>query len=152
HGSIQGYPNGQAITRSEFFSASADIFVPAALENQIGPDEARALQVRLVAEGANGPTNPAGEAILNERGIAVLPDILANAGGVTVSYYEWVQNRRSESWTITDVDDRLEKAMRLGCQQMYDLAHRYGCSYRIACYAGAVERLRVAYEQRGIFP
>lgn len=152
HGSIQGYPNGQPITRSEFFAISADIFVPAALENQIGPDEARALQVRLVAEGANGPTNPAGEAILNERGIAVLPDILANAGGVTVSYYEWVQNRRSESWTITDVDDRLEKAMRLGCQQMYDLAHRYNTSYRIACYAGAVERLRVAYEQRGLFP
>jgi len=152
NGSIQGYPNGQAFSRAEFFGVQADIFVPAALENQVGAEEARALQVRLVAEGANGPTNPAGEAVLKERGIAVLPDILANAGGVTVSYYEWVQNRRSESWTITDVDERLEKAMRLGYQHMHDVAHRYGCSYRIACYAVALERLRAVYEQRGIFP
>ncbi len=152
NGSINGYPNGEPITREEFFQANADIFVPAALENQIGAEEASALQVRLIAEGANGPTNPAGEAILDERGIAVLPDVIANAGGVTVSYYEWVQNRRSESWTIVDVDDRLERAMRLGCQHMHDIAHRYGCSYRLACYAAALERLRVVYEQRGIFP
>jgi len=152
NGSIQGYPNGQPITRAEFFGVTADIFVPAALENQIGDEEARALQVRLVAEGANGPTNPAGEAVLKERGIEVLPDLLANAGGVTVSYYEWVQNRRSESWTSADVDHRLAKAMHQGCQHMYDLAHRYGCSYRLACYAAALERLRIVYEQRGIFP
>ncbi len=152
NGSIQGYPNGEAISRSEFFEVTADIFVPAALENQIGDEEAKALQVRLIAEGANGPTNPAGEEVLKQRGIPVLPDVLANAGGVTVSYYEWVQNRRSESWTITDVDERLEKAMRLGCQHMHDLAHRYGCSYRLACYAAALERLKVVYEQRGIFP
>ena len=151
-GSIQGYPNGETISRSEFFQVTADIFVPAALENQIGAEEARALQVRLIAEGANGPTNPAGEAVLAERGIPVLPDVLANAGGVTVSYYEWVQNRRSESWTITDVDERLEKAMRAGCQHMHDLAHRYGCSYRLACCAAALDRLKIVYEQRGIFP
>lgn len=152
NGSIHGYPNGQPISREEFFGVTADIFVPAALENQIGPEEASALKVRLVAEGANGPCNPAGEKILEEREIQILPDVLANAGGVTVSYYEWVQNRRSETWSITDVDDRLEKAMRAGCQKMYDTAHHYNCSLRLACYAGALERLRTVYEQRGIFP
>lgn len=152
HGSIQGYPNGQAISRAEFFGVQADIFVPAALENQIGVEEARALQVRLVAEGANGPCHPAGEKIMQERGIEVLPDVIANAGGVTVSYYEWVQNRKSESWTIADVDERLEKAMRSGCARMYDLARRHGTSYRLACYAAALERLQAVYESRGIFP
>jgi len=152
NGSIAGYPNGEVITREEFFAASADIFVPAALENQIGADEANALKVRLVAEGANGPTNPEGERVLQERGVEVLPDVLANAGGVTVSYYEWVQNRRSESWTLADVEKRLEKAMRLGSQHMHDVASRYNCSYRVACYAAALERLKTVYELRGIFP
>src|SRR5690606_15581679 len=149
HGSIQGYPNGQVIDRAEFFGVAADIFIPAALENQIGATEAAALKVRLVAEGANGPCNPEGEKVLLDRGIAVLPDILANAGGVTVSYYEWVQNRRSETWSIADVDDRLERAMREGCKHMYDLAHHYNCDYRLACYAGALMRLQTVYEQRG---
>lgn len=152
HGSISGYPNGDSISRKEFFGVTADLFIPAALENQIGPEEAQALQVKLVAEGANGPCNPEGEAVLAERGIEVLPDILANAGGVTVSYYEWVQNRRSETWTLADVDSRLERAMRDGCRQMYDLAGLHGCSLRIACYAAALQRLRTVYEQRGIFP
>lgn len=151
-GSIQGYPNGVSIDRQEFFGISADIFIPAALENQIGPEEARALKVRLVAEGANGPCNPDGEKVLHDRGIEVLPDVLANAGGVTVSYYEWVQNRRSETWTLADVDKRLEKAMRTGCRHMYDVAHHHNCSYRLACYIAALSRLQTVYEQRGIFP
>jgi len=111
NGSIAGYANGQRITREEFFGVQADVFVPAALENQVGAHEAEALQVRLVAEGANGPCSPEGEAVLARRGIEVLPDVLANAGGVTVSYYEWVQNRRSEQWALEEVEERLEKAM-----------------------------------------
>src|SRR5687768_3912489 len=111
NGSIAGYANGQSITREEFFGVQADIFVPAALENQVGASEAEALQVRLVAEGANGPCSPEGEAVLERRGIEVLPDVLANAGGVTVSYYEWVQNKRSETWNIEEVDEKLERAM-----------------------------------------
>ncbi len=152
HGSISGYPNGQAIEREEFFGLDADIFIPAALENQVREPEARALKVRLVAEGANGPCTPAAEKILEERGICVLPDILVNAGGVTVSYYEWVQNRRSETWTLAEVEQRLEKAMHQGSQLMHDVAGRYKCGFRIACYAAALERLRTVYEQRGIFP
>ena len=102
----RGLPGRQARSRARSSSRiKADIFVPAALENQIGDDEANALQVRLVAEGANGPCTPEGETILLERGIDVLPDVLANAGGVTVSYYEWVQNKRSRALDLEEVDD-----------------------------------------------
>jgi glutamate dehydrogenase (NAD(P)+) len=151
-GSIAGYENGEEISREDFFALPADIFVPAALENQVGQEEASRLQVRLVAEGANGPCNPEGEKVLADRGIYVLPDVLANAGGVTVSYYEWVQNRRSESWPEREVATRLEAAMKQGAHSMYDMARRLECPPRIACYAVALERLITVYEQRGIFP
>ena len=152
HGSISGYPNGVKITRDEFFGTEADIFVPAALENQVGEAEASLLKVRLVAEGANGPTTPAGDQVLESRGIYVIPDILANAGGVTVSYYEWVQNRRSERWHIEEVEERLERAMRHTYQRAWDFAEKNECSMRIASYGLALERLSQAYLERGIFP
>jgi len=152
HGSIAGYPAGQKISREEFFGISADIFIPAALENQIGPAEAEALNVQLVAEGANGPCSPEGEAVLKRRGIPILPDVLANAGGVTVSYYEWVQNRRSEQWTLEEVDEKLEFAMK----DAYDRVERFGrahnCDFRIACYGVALSRLAQVYSEREIFP
>lgn len=152
NGSISGYANGVKITREEFFATEADIFVPAALENQLGAEEARLLKVRLVAEGANGPTTPEGDAVLAERGIFVIPDILANAGGVTVSYYEWVQNRRSEKWGLDEVERRLELAMRNTYQRVMDFADKHACDARTACYAVALERLAQAYLERGIFP
>jgi glutamate dehydrogenase (NAD(P)+) len=152
HGSISGYPNGVKITREEFFATEADIFVPAALENQVGETEAGVLKVRLVAEGANGPTTPAGDHVLENKGIFVIPDILANAGGVTVSYYEWVQNRRSEKWHIEEVDERLERAMRDAYQRAMDFSEKHECTMRTACYGLALERLSQAYVERGIFP
>jgi glutamate dehydrogenase (NAD(P)+) len=152
NGSIAGYANGQKISREEFFAVQADLFVPAALENQVGPLEAEALQVKLVAEGANGPCSPDGEAVLLRRGIEVLPDVLANAGGVTVSYYEWVQNRRSEQWTLEEVDERLERAMLDAYDRMAQFARQNGCSNRIACYGVAMQRLAQVYVDREIFP
>jgi len=152
HGSIAGYANGQQITRDEFFSVQADLFVPAALENQVGAAEAEALQVRLVAEGANGPCSPEGEAVLARRGIELLPDVLANAGGVTVSYYEWVQNRRSEQWALEEVEERLEKAMLDAFDRMTHFAKTHGCSNRIACYGVSLQRLAQVYLDREIFP
>ncbi|HET9953830.1 MAG TPA: Glu/Leu/Phe/Val dehydrogenase [Polyangiaceae bacterium] len=152
HGSIAGYPNGSSITREEFFGIQADLFVPAALENQVGAAEAEALQVRLVAEGANGPCSPEGEQVLRRRGIDILPDVLANAGGVTVSYYEWVQNKRSESWTLEEVDDRLERAMVDAYDRMEHFANTHDCDFRLACYGVALERLTRAYLDREIFP
>ncbi|EYF05751.1 Glu/Leu/Phe/Val family dehydrogenase [Chondromyces apiculatus] len=152
HRSIAGYPGGKPITREEFFRIKADIFTPAALENQIGIDEGRSLQVRLVAEGANGPCTPEGERVLLDRGIDILPDVLANSGGVTVSYYEWVQNKRSESWTIEEVDMRLEKAMKKAYREVSEIARQKKSSLRIAAYCVALQRIAAAYGEREIFP
>jgi glutamate dehydrogenase/leucine dehydrogenase len=152
HGSIAGYPGGKAITREEFFKQKADIFAPCALENQIGESEARWLDCKMVVEGANGPCNPAGEKILLERGIDILPDVLANSGGVTVSYYEWVQNKRSESWTEEEVDAKLEKAMTRAYREVADFARQNKVDRRVAAYAIALARIEAVYKEREIFP
>lgn len=152
HGSLEGYPRGEQITRTEFFETAADIFVPAALENQVGQAEATALKTRLVVEGANGPVNPDGEAVLADRGIAVIPDVLANSGGVTVSYYEWVQNRNSEHWDEETVETRLLHVMRRGYQRTMFFARKHGVDPRTAAYALALESLATSYAERGIFP
>jgi glutamate dehydrogenase (NAD(P)+) len=152
HGSIAGYPGGKSITREEFFATKADIFAPCALENQIGELEAKSLNVRLVAEGANGPTHPLGEKILLDRGIDILPDVLANSGGVTVSYYEWVQNKRSEGWSEEEVDVKLERAMIRSYKEVSDFARTKKCDRRIAAYALALHRIEEVYHEREIFP
>jgi glutamate dehydrogenase (NAD(P)+) len=152
HGSIAGYESGQKISREEFFATKADLFVPAALENQIGVDEAKALNVRVIAEGANGPTTPEGEQILLQKGIDILPDVLANAGGVTVSYYEWIQNKRSETWDLEEVDARLETAMKRAYHRTRSFAREHGTSMRVAAYGLALEKLGQAYKERDIFP
>jgi glutamate dehydrogenase (NAD(P)+) len=152
NGSIEGYPRGDTISRSEFFETKADLFIPAALENQIGAAEASALQVQLVAEGANGPVNPDGEAVLFERGIPVIPDVLANSGGVTVSYYEWVQNRNSEHWEVERVDEQLRHVMRRGYQRTMFFAEKHRVDPRTAAYGLALESLATSYAERGIFP
>jgi glutamate dehydrogenase (NAD(P)+) len=126
--------------------------IPAALHNQIGDYEARTMNVSVVVEGANGPTTTEGDAILHERGIDVIPDILANAGGVTVSYYEWVQNRRQEKWDLDEVDTRLEKAMRRAYRRSFELSRERKCTMREASYALALQRLAQVYAARGIFP
>ncbi len=151
-GSIAGYPGGKPITREEFFATKADIFAPCALENQVGEVEARMLNVKLVAEGANGPCAPAGERVLLERGIDILPDVLANAGGVTVSYYEWCQNKRSETWTEEEVDARLEAAMTRAYREVSEFARQKKCDLRMAAYAIALQRIESVYKEREIFP
>jgi hypothetical protein len=152
HGSVAGYPSGQVITREEFFATRCDLFIPAALEGQIGVAEAKALECRVIAEGANGPTMPEGEKVLQERGITVIPDVLANSGGVTVSYYEWVQNKRSESWDLEEVDARLETAMKRAYKEVSDFARTRDTDLRRAAYCVALERLQAAYRERDIFP
>ena len=152
HGSIAGYPGGKPITREEFFATKADIFAPCALENQIGESEAKALDVKLVVEGANGPSSPAGERILLDKGVDILPDVLANSGGVTVSYYEWVQNKRSETWTEEEVDARLEVTMKRAYREVSDFARQKKCDMRVAAYAIALHRIEAVYKEREIFP
>jgi glutamate dehydrogenase (NAD(P)+) len=152
NGSIKDYDSGDPCTRAEFFAARADIMIPAALHNQIGEAEARALQARVILEGANGPVMDEAEGVLRERGIDVIPDILANAGGVTVSYYEWVQNGRQESWDLEEVDERLERAMKRTYRRVVEFARERDCTLREAAYAMALRRLGAVYKQRLIFP
>ncbi len=151
-GAIAGYPAGKTITREEFWSAKVDICAPCALENQIGEEEAAAIQARVVVEGANGPTHPIGEKVLLDRGIDILPDVMANSGGVTVSYYEWVQNKRSESWTLEEVDEKLEAAMKRVYRAVDTFSRQKKVDRRIAAYALALQRIEAVYKEREIFP
>jgi glutamate dehydrogenase (NAD(P)+) len=151
-GSVAGYPGSHAITREEFFAFKADIFIPAALELEIGIPEARALNVKLIVEGANGPTETAAEPILHEKGIQLIPDILANSGGVVVSYYEWLQNKRSERWDLEEVEERLAKRMKRTFLAVSEYAAQKKCDWRMAAMCIALDRIGRAYLERGIFP
>lgn len=152
HGGVGRYPRGESIDHEAFFQTPADIFVPAAMENQITAETAQRLRVRLVAEGANGPTNPEGDAFLRERGIDVVPDILCNAGGVVVSYFEWLQNKRSEFWDLEEVDAKLLRRMSTAYQSVRDKARDLNVDLRTAAYIIALSRLETVYKERGIFP
>jgi glutamate dehydrogenase (NAD(P)+) len=151
-GSVVGYPATQSITRAEFFAVETDIFVPAALELEIGEAEARALRCKLIVEGANGPTDPRAEPIIAEKGIALIPDILANSGGVCVSYYEWLQNKRSEIWDLEEVEEKLAKRMKRTYLAVSEYAATRKCDWRTAAMSIALGRLAKPYSERGIFP
>ena len=151
-GQIAGYEGAERISRDEFFATPADVFIPAALENQVGGHEAELLKVRVVVEGANGPVNPEGERLLLDRGIDVVPDVLANAGGVTVSYYEWLQNKRMERWSLEEVDMKLETTMIRAYQRVRDFAKERKVAKRVAAYGLALNSLAECYALRGIFP
>lgn len=152
NGGVAGFASAKAISRDEFFAMRADIFVPAALEFQIGAHEASLLTVRCVAEGANGPTTPAGDRVMRERKIDVIPDILANSGGVIVSYFEWIQNKRSETWTLKQVDSGLREKITDAYQRVREFAVENNVDNRTAAFAVAIERLASAYLERGVFP
>jgi len=151
-GSVGGYRGATKITREEFFALEADIFVPAALELELGLAEAKSLKVKMVVEGANGPTYPEAEEHLLSKGVDVIPDILCNSGGVIVSYYEWLQNKRSEQWDHADVLARLEKRMKQTYGQVRNYVATKKTDWRTASYAIGLERLKTSYKERGIFP
>jgi glutamate dehydrogenase (NAD(P)+) len=151
-GSLEGYPGGKKLSRDEFFATEVDIFVPAALELQITAHEAKIMKCKVVVEGANGPTDLEGERILSEKGIDLIPDILANSGGVIVSYYEWLQNKRSEGWEHDEVLAKLEKRMKSTYGYVVDRMHDLKVDMRTACYAVGLERIRDVYRARGIWP
>ena len=152
HRVIAGYPRATTIDHEAFLITQADIFIPAALENQITAKTAPLLNVKLVAEGANGPTDPEGDVILQEKGIDVLPDILCNAGGVAVSYFEWLQNKRSEFWDLEEVDSKLYKKMISAYERVRDATQAHDTDRRTAAYIIALSRLEKVYKERGIFP
>lgn len=149
---VFGYPQTKAINHKTFLSTKTDIFIPAAMERQITVETAPLLNVKLVAEGANGPTDMDGDKILQNRKIAVIPDILCNSGGVIVSYFEWLQNKRCESWELEEVDSKLHKKIIDGYKRVRDTADKYKVDWRTAAYIVALSRLEKVYKERGIFP
>ena len=151
-GGVAGFPGAKAVDHKTFMATQADIFVPAALESQITKDTAPLLTVRLVAEGANGPTDLDGDRILTEKKTDLIPDVLCNSGGVIVSYFEWLQNKRSESWDLEEVDAKLERRILGGYGRVKAAATEFGTDWRTAAYIVALRRLHTIYTKRGIFP
>ncbi len=151
-GSVVEYPGTEAVSNQELLELPCDILVLAALENQVTAANAPHIKAKLIAEAANGPTTPEADEILRERGIFVLPDILANAGGVTVSYFEWVQNLQELWWDLEDVNERLEETMVRAFNNVYALHREREVDMRTAAYVLAVDRVAEALRLRGLFP
>jgi glutamate dehydrogenase (NAD(P)+) len=151
-GASAGFEGAQKVSVKAFFSTDADLFIPAALECTINDDTAPLLRVKYIAEGANGPTTPSAEKQLEGRGVQIIPDILANSGGVTVSYFEWVQNKNSEIWELEQVDSELYRKMRHATIAVLAEMKERGCNARTAAMTLALGRLERIYQERGIFP
>lgn len=150
-GLLEGYKNAQPLTNHELLTLDVDVLVPAAKEDQITKKNAAEIRAKIVAEGANGPTTPEADDILNEKGILVIPDILANAGGVTVSYFEWVQDRQGYFWSLDRVNRRLDRIMRQSFDNVYETAQKYNVPLRIGAYVLAVDKVAGALRLRGIY-
>jgi glutamate dehydrogenase (NAD(P)+) len=151
-GTIATFPDAMEVSNDELLMLPCDVLIPAAIENQITTDNANAIETRLIVEGANGPTTPGADDILNERGIVVVPDILANAGGVTVSYFEWVQDIRSYFWSEREVNTQLKRIMTRSFYDVYDLAQAKGVDLRTGALIVAVQRVAEALRIRGVWP
>ncbi len=152
HGTVQGFPGAADVTNGELLEVPCDILIPAALENQITTRNARNVKARLIAEAANGPTTPEADEILFDRGAFLIPDILCNAGGVTVSYFEWVQDLNRDHWSETVVNAKLKEIMVKAFEQTITIAKRESCNMRTAAYLLAVQRVADAMEMRGLYP
>jgi glutamate dehydrogenase (NAD(P)+) len=151
-GSVAGFPGAEVMSKDAFWDVPCDILIPAALEQQITADNAGRIQARMVIEGANGPTTPAADDILHERGVLVLPDVIANAGGVTVSYFEWVQDFSSFFWSEDEINDRLVKVMRGAFEGIWQVAEQHKVSLRTATFIVACQRILHARDLRGLYP
>jgi glutamate dehydrogenase (NAD(P)+) len=152
HGTVASYPEGREVPRAEVVEVDCDVLIPAALERQITGENAGRLSCKLVVEGANGPTTPEAEAALATRGIRVVPDVLANAGGVTVSYFEWVQDIQRYSWDAIEQQERLRRQLRAAWARVEEAAARLDVDWRTAALSVAVERVAEAAKARGIYP
>jgi len=151
-GSVVGFPGAKEVSNEEVLETKADILIPAALENQITTKNADKIQARIVGEGANGPTLPAADKVLFEKKIIVLPDVLANAGGVTVSYFEWAQDIQGYYWPLAEVKERLEQVVVRSYHDMHRVATERKVDNRTAAYVLAIQRVTDAIQFRGIYP
>ncbi|MFN4261967.1 MAG: Glu/Leu/Phe/Val family dehydrogenase, partial [Gemmataceae bacterium] len=152
HRMLLGCPYGEAISNRDLLELPCDILVPAALQNQITADNAERIQCKLLAEGANGPTTLEADEILNQKGVFILPDILANAGGVTVSYFEWVQDTQNYMWTLNEVNARLHSLLIDAFQRTLARSQKDGIDMRTAALIEGIERIAQAKLARGLFP
>jgi glutamate dehydrogenase (NAD(P)+) len=152
NGFLDGCPHGQAVGPQEVLEVPCDVLVPAAIEQQITAENADRLDCRLIVEAANGPTTPEAEEILAARRIPVVPDILANAGGVVVSYFEWVQDQQKYMWTVDQITERLRLQLAEATARVAEEAERRSLDWRTAAMAVAVERVARAAKLRGIYP
>lgn len=151
-GLIKGYPNGEVISNKELLELDVDILIPAALENAITERNANDIKAKIIVEGANGPITPEAEEILLKKGIFIVPDILANAGGVVVSYFEWVQDLQVFFWDIDEIRKRLSKMMLHAFKEVYTTMEKYNTDMRTAAYIVSIGRVASALKQRGYYP
>ncbi len=151
HRTLAGYAKGDAVTNEELLTSEVDVLLPAALENVITTKNAAQIRAKVICEGANGPTTAAADAMLDEKGIFVIPDILANAGGVTVSYFEWVQDREGYFWTEERVNEALKEIMERSFQAVLNLARQHKVNMRTAAYMLAISRVATVHRLRGIY-
>jgi glutamate dehydrogenase (NAD(P)+) len=152
HGGVGGYAGAEVLASDSFWDVACDILIPAALEQQITAANAGRIKARMVIEGANGPTTPAADDILQSRNILVLPDVIANAGGVTVSYFEWVQDFSSFFWDEEEINARLVKIMKHAFAGVWDVAQERKVSLRTATFIVACKRILHTRELRGLYP
>ncbi|MFT4433586.1 Glu/Leu/Phe/Val family dehydrogenase [Caballeronia sp. 15715] len=152
HGGVAGFEGADPVSKDEFWTIESDILIPAALEGQITEENAPKIKTKIVVEGANGPTTTAADDILHDKGILVIPDVVANAGGVTVSYFEWVQDFSSFFWTEDEINQRLERVMREAFAAVWQVASEHSVSVRTAAFIVACTRILQAREMRGLYP
>lgn len=149
--SLEGYPNAEPISNEELLQLECDVLIPAAKEDQIGRKNADKINARVISEGANGPVTANADSILEEKGIMIIPDILANAGGVTVSYFEWVQDRQGYFWTEERVNRRLNRMMRDAFDNLFKVSEKYNITLRQAAYVYAINKVATTLKMRGIY-
>ena len=148
---FEGYPNAERVGNSELLEIECDVLAPCATENQITSENADRIKCKILAEGANGPTTPKADKILHDNGVFVIPDILANAGGVTVSYFEWVQDRMGYFWREDEVNQRLEEKMVASFNELCHFADKHNVDTRTAAYMLAIDRVAYDTRMRGIY-
>jgi glutamate dehydrogenase (NAD(P)+) len=151
HKTVAGFPGAEPLPGEKIFEAEVDILIPAAMENQITTENAGAIKAKIVVEGANGPTTPDAHRQLHDRGICVVPDILANVGGVTASYFEWVQDRQGYFWRESEVNDRLEHKMVEAFNRVLQTSKKHHCDLRTAAYIVAITRVAAVTKLRGMY-
>lgn len=149
---VSGFPKGEAITNEELLTFNCDVLSPCALENQITSENADSIKAEIIAEGANGPTTPDADLILEDKGKVIIPDVLCNAGGVTVSYFEWVQGLQSFFWSKDEINHRMEHIMIDACEAVMDIAEKHKVGNRVAAQVLGIGRVAAAAKLRGIYP